>query len=159
MDIADWNTVLNTGVEEIDTQHRGLVQLAQELAAAIHSKEGQETLKDLVARLRHYSVEHFAAETRIMQQMRFPEIREHLAEHRRLSNMSRQFQDDFYRQQGVPAENVGRFMKHWLFDHILKWDMRLAAHIKAVRDGTFKPEEQPPVPDAGASDGEAQPQA
>ena len=62
VDIFPWNDRFNTGLPEIDAQHRVLVGLLNELAGHIVSVTDFPDLNRILAELADYTVYHFASE-------------------------------------------------------------------------------------------------
>lgn len=126
----EWDASLNLGVKQIDDQHKRLIQLANNIIAAVHSGEAQDVMDSFFNELREYTVFHFRDEERFMEEVGYPERGRHHAMHNALKQRVKHFQRDLYEQKNISCEDVLQFMKGWLVDHILGQDMKIAKHIE-----------------------------
>lgn len=123
MEQLAWNAALETGIGEIDSQHKYLLELANRVIAAVYTRQGPKVVGDIVKQLREYTVEHFRDEERCMDGMGYPKLPSHHLEHERLKNQVRQWQRDLYTNHDVAAGEVLAFLRTWLLEHILQSDM------------------------------------
>lgn len=85
MDSMKWSKQLETGVLEMDNEHRAILELMSTLRTALRTTASdggnrdvvQDVLKEAVSFVRN----HFAAEEVLMQQTRYPAYDEHKKEH------------------------------------------------------------------------------
>ncbi|MFO1425295.1 MAG: hemerythrin domain-containing protein, partial [Candidatus Competibacteraceae bacterium] len=59
---VEWSNELSVGIEEIDAQHKVLVDLLNQIHEAIQQRHGAEVTRDIVLRLDEYTRVHFAVE-------------------------------------------------------------------------------------------------
>jgi len=57
-----WNDQLSVSIEAIDTDHKQLVAILNELYDAIHAGHGREAVTEIIERLVDYTRYHFARE-------------------------------------------------------------------------------------------------
>ena len=74
----EWNDSLETGVEEIDSDHRCLISLANRIHNAALAGNREE-VADLVLEFSNYCDDHFVMEEEFMRDIHYP----HRAEHKR----------------------------------------------------------------------------
>ncbi len=74
----EWTPDLSVGVEEIDEQHRELFRRAERLIATLRCGDRGEVLP-LLAYLDEYVAHHFSAEERLMREVRYPALEEHVS--------------------------------------------------------------------------------
>lgn len=139
MDIFPWNETFDTGIAEIDTQHRELVDLLNQLVRHLTEQADAPTIKAIIDQLRQYALVHFECEEAIWQSVMAgdPWVAEHHEEHER-------FVQDLQRLQAEEADHdfdevildVVGFLSHWLALHILESDKRLAYAVRACQTGT-----------------------
>src|SRR5512134_3985517 len=77
-----WTPALAVGDADIDDQHRELFRRAARLIDALRSGDRGEVLPTL-AYLEAYAVHHFAGEERLMRELGYPGLAEHVAAHGR----------------------------------------------------------------------------
>ena len=118
-----WSTKLETGIQEIDEQHKKLIDIANQVIEAVREKLGTLGVDEIVKELRDYTVLHFSEEEERMAGLHYPELGAHHIEHERLKNQVKIWQRDLYRMESLTVEAVRDFLRGWLVDHILHSDM------------------------------------
>ena len=117
------------GQVEIDTQHKRLFQLADQLHAAMTAGKGKEILSKTLADLIDYTKRHFASEERLMQRFHYPEYAKHKALHDKLTAQVVQFQQDFASGSVPVTIQLLQFLKDWLQHHIGETDRKIALFL------------------------------
>lgn len=123
-----WNSSFELGITQIDTQHRRLVDLVNELASAITEGGRLPQVEALVGELRDYAAFHFADEERLMDTAPLSEGEKlrHRGAHRgfveKVDEISRR--SDLLRAD--VSEQVLEFLVTWLVSHILGTDRKIA---------------------------------
>ncbi len=131
MSLFEWNESYSVGYPEIDTQHKRLFKLAEDLNSAMAAGKGKQMLSQTLANLINYTKGHFASEERLMQRYGYPEYPQHKVEHDKLTAQVLAFQSDFSAGRVMLSIDLMLFLKNWLSHHIGKIDQKVAAHIKA----------------------------
>ena len=142
-----WTEYFETGFSEIDLQHRGLVNLINEIPSALATgMPGAPYPADLLLRLREYASYHFRTEEAIWDRIpRIPPfdvpLDRHEKEHRsfaeKVAQLDRQLGDkglDPEKRKGILSEIVV-YLIHWLAHHILEFDREMALALKALEAG------------------------
>ena len=126
-----WSHILSVGVEEIDEDHRRLVELFNILNHAVAEGAGRDYVAAVLEELINCTVWHFSHEERLMLKHGYPELTEHMAEHHDLVDSARTLQQK-YLQTGKLSEEDFEFLEHWLTAHILAADNRLGSYLMEV---------------------------
>lgn len=116
------------GIDEIDSQHKRLYSLLEDLRKVTNSGFGYAA-NTILAELEIETRIHFAVEESLMRLLRYPETDSHTAEHLRLTKQLGSFKrraQDFDISSGLAD-----FIQTWLIDHIVKDDRKLAAYLIA----------------------------
>jgi len=131
MSMFEWKQEYSVGHPEIDSQHKKLFELANNLFNAMNSGKGKEVLSRTLADLVSYTRMHFATEERLMRTHHYPEYEKHKADHDTLTAKVVEFQHDF--ETGRAAITVGllQFLKDWLRHHIGETDRKIAHFLKS----------------------------
>jgi len=79
--MIQWESKYETGVEEIDNQHKKLVGMINELYSAIKSGEGKKVLDKILQELASYVDIHFGTEEKYMEEFNYPGYLSHKREH------------------------------------------------------------------------------
>jgi len=137
MDAFKWNSVFETGLEEIDRQHRHLVDLLNELSHNIEGA-GAENIDRTLRDLADYTVYHFASEERFMDANQLaPEFCDrHRATHAKFVAQVKEWLDtrDGGQQQLEPRQLLD-YLANWLIFHILGDDRALGRQVAAIQRG------------------------
>jgi diguanylate cyclase (GGDEF)-like protein/hemerythrin-like metal-binding protein/PAS domain S-box-containing protein len=132
-----WNENFATGFDEIDRQHRGLIELINRLPALSAGVPGAPALAEVLSNLRSYVAVHFSTEESLWEKLPHegplaPLLSYHEEEHRdfakKVAEMGRST------EPGEVGEIV-HFLTHWLARHILESDRRMAFVFKGVEKG------------------------
>jgi hemerythrin-like metal-binding protein len=122
MALIEWRKEFETGVADVDHEHRELVDLINQLNEKVraHAAPGdiQEFLGEVFARI----AAHFALEESIMRKHRYDEYEDHKAEHERLLDDIRDIMDAAEADYG---EELSATVGEWFVNHFKSKDARL----------------------------------
>jgi hemerythrin-like metal-binding protein len=137
-----WDARFETGIEDIDVQHRQLVDILNRLIEAAGGRVATAALRKGLEALLRYAKHHFECEERLMHEAGIEGERAegHEAAHREFEEFVRASLDQFDRGQ-LQAEAILDFGVRWLTLHILGTDMQLAAEIQRRRGEAGAPDE------------------
>ena len=127
-DIFLWSDRYSVGVQQFDSDHRRLLELAhkmvdEHLHGPLPIPKG-DVLNDLI----ECAEQHFAHEERLLRSTDYPQLEEHQREHQRLLQEIVHYQDDFTAGK-VSADDVARFVADWIFVHIEQEDRKYREHL------------------------------
>ena len=131
VDIFPWNDRVNTGLPEIDAQHRVLVGLLNELAGHIVSVTDFPDLNRILAELADYTVYHFASEDALWNRYITDEHERSVHRHWHenfTSTIARLRDEQSARPLAEAVDETVAFLARWLISHILQQD-RYCAHV------------------------------
>jgi len=127
-----WDDGMALGIEEIDCQHKGIVEHFSRLSDAAQAGAGKELLEELTFFLIEYAQNHFATEDQLMVKWSYPMIEEHRAEHKCFTLDAGLFREKI-EQEGATRELAimitGKLIR-WIIQHIRKDDREMVAYIK-----------------------------
>jgi len=126
-----WNDTYTINIAMVDSQHKVLVELINELHQAMMARRGKESLGGVLASLIKYTKSHFAAEEGLMRANEYPDFVNHKAEHERFTQTIVEFQSRFQRNEVAMTVDVMDFLKDWLAKHIMGIDKRYVPHLTA----------------------------
>ena len=128
-----WSNVLSVEVDEIDEDHRKLVNIFNILNHAVTEGESSAYLSAVLEELINCTVWHFSHEERLMLKHGYEGLEEHKAEHQALIKSARKMQQEILQSgKQVADENID-FLERWLTEHILTTDMRLGSYLAQVK--------------------------
>ena len=123
-----------TGVDEIDDQHRNLINLTNEAAQVFAAGPPANQVHQLVQELLSYAIYHFRTEETLMQQYGYREAsneaaESHIQQHRDFAAKVVSVQEALQRRQFVDPDALVAYLAEWITRHILGTDQDLAAFI------------------------------
>jgi hemerythrin-like metal-binding protein len=127
-----WSKILSVGIDEIDEDHRKLIQIFNILNHAVAEGDSPEYLAATLEELINCTVWHFSHEERLMLKHRYPETAQHKAEHRELIQTARELQQAVLQAGETLVDEQVEFLERWLTEHILTADGRLGSHLARV---------------------------
>lgn len=127
-----WKDSLTTGNTTIDSQHKELVNAANELLEACSQGKGREEIVRTGKFLLGYTKKHFGDEERLQLKSKYPDYENHKKLHEILVKEVNNLVSDL-ESQGPTVVLVGKInnlISGWVFDHISREDIKVATHIK-----------------------------
>lgn len=129
MALLEWNDSLLIGVEEVDRQHRHLVDILNRVHAGMQAgnppREMMRVMQDLV----NYTRYHFDAEERAMRNAGYPELAAHQAKHRAMVAKVEAFSQEMMSGKATVTMRLMVFLKEWLAKHILETDRKFGDYV------------------------------
>lgn len=135
MALIPWQERYNTGVDEIDSQHRNLVEIINELHEQ-GSREFQQALSEILPRLVDYTVYHFASEEAYMERNGYAGLEKHRESHQLFREQILEIVGHKYDEQVYSLDMLSMYLKMWLLQHILVDDMEIARFVREHADGS-----------------------
>jgi hemerythrin len=130
-DIVIWDDKFATGIQLIDSQHKELFSLTNELFHACLG--GDETLHDVfketMGRMVDYVRFHFGVEQEMLQRIKYPDYQEHKKQHDTLvRNILVSVKEYNEGKKLVPNQFV-RTLRDWILSHIAHTDKLYVFYI------------------------------
>lgn len=125
-----WRQQLAIGDESIDSDHKYLICLINTVELAMRTPEHRDVLTTTLAQLLDYTHAHFEREESIMLALRYSRYDKHKQQHQLLirelvdiqKNIAARGEGDHSAEE---CDAVGKLLRHWLVDHLVKEDMLL----------------------------------
>lgn len=140
MTTFEWKSEYDTGVEEIDNQHKVLVSLINELGGLVGDNFDRGAAEEVFDKLKNYTVFHFATEEGLMAQYHYGErdLHAHLLQHRQFEKEIASVQHDFNQISIEDCNVILSYLTNWLINHICKVDKRFSAFILGKRQSEIQ---------------------
>jgi len=122
MDFFNWNSSFELGIEVIDSQHRELVRMINELDRALRRHTARDILSELLDELIDYSKYHFSTEEKYMLDFEFEGFSDHRKEHDHFRFKVFRFQREYIDGTAELDSVLMQFLKEWLSNHMLGTD-------------------------------------
>lgn len=130
-----WDESLETGIVEIDIQHRNLFNIFRILRDAIENKKSSLVIKYIIEEIERYSQYHIEAEEEIL--LKYDALSEdHRREHQSFQRIVSDFKIKYVTTHDhILAEEISKYLYNWATSHIMKKDME---DIKLLNEGFKK---------------------
>jgi hemerythrin len=143
-----WNEQWELGVTLLDSQHKKLVSVINELAM-VRMNLIFTTHPSQVVKLKHqrwmigaaldeliaYTEYHFSAEEELMKQYGYKESKQHKAAHANFTKRIVEFRERYVRYEILDlGEDLLHFLRDWLFNHILRSDKEMCRKIGLIKN-------------------------
>ena len=136
MAILHWVPELDTGIEEIDIQHRRIVDYINRLYE-LRDSPNREALADVIAETVDYTISHFAFEEGVIEAAGYMFAGPHKRVHELFTRKVAEMQSRFDAGENVTAELHG-MLSRCLFNHIRNEDHGYVDAVKAYQRMTGK---------------------
>lgn len=124
MSMMTWSDDYSVEIQEIDEQHKCLVELINKLYSALASKENRTQVAEILDHLVEYTKIHFAVEEALMRIFHYSDYDGHKQIHDDIVVDVVSFQGRFHRGDDAVGMELLQYLKGWLVNHILNVDAR-----------------------------------
>jgi len=118
-----WNNDMSVGSEELDNQHRRLIEILNEVHRAFVRNEQEETARVLDV-LSQYMVYHFTMEEVYFEMCDYCGREEHIREHRMFRDKVEEFIRKYKSKDAMLTLEILNFLKSWIEDHLIGSDQK-----------------------------------
>jgi hemerythrin len=123
MPLIQWTPDYTVGVASLDTDHKILISLINQLDDAICGGEPRSTVSRVLDALLDYTDYHFAREESLMQACGYADLAAHKRTHVTLRAQVHDIRERYRRNpEAIHAREVLAFLKNWLTSHIVGRD-------------------------------------
>jgi hemerythrin-like metal-binding protein len=134
MPIIQWTPEFSVGVDSIDTDHKVLISLLNQLDDAITRGDPRTTVQQVLDALYDYTVYHFSREESLMRACGYPDYDAHVRTHSTLRAQVADIRERYARNpDSIHAREVLSFLKNWLSAHIVGRDHLYAPFMASRR--------------------------
>lgn len=127
----NWDWTLNIGIENIDNQHKELVNRLDQLLTSIEEGKGHDEVIKTLDFLEEYVVKHFNEEEEIQKKINYPLFDIQHTQHEDFKNELKEFRKIFEVQgsSAVLALTVQEKLVDWFKNHIINLDKDLGDYL------------------------------
>jgi hemerythrin-like metal-binding protein len=126
-----WTERFSVGIKEIDLQHRGLLDIKNQLIDSIEKENEWKTTSAILDSLINYAYNHFATEERYMKETEYPELSWHVGLH--LEFIKKVF--SLSQEVSLKGLEIQRemltYLTEWYTNHVLGVDRKYMASLSA----------------------------
>lgn len=124
-----WQEDLDTGIQVIDSQHKRIVEMINQLHDA-QAQHDRVLLGNVIEELVDYTISHFAFEETLLEDSGYQFTRAHKKVHELFIKRVSDYRMRFEAGEDV-AEELKGLLGRWLFNHIRNDDANYVASVKA----------------------------
>lgn len=127
----EWSDDLVTGSFQIDTQHKQLFKIINDLLDACKKGQAKQEILKVVEFLSQYVQEHFSTEENFMEKYEYVHIAAHKKQHLEFKKSFTDFRDRVY-NEGITLSltiSLTHTLVDWLTKHIRVTDKELAKFL------------------------------
>jgi len=142
-ELITWSNKLSCGIKLIDDQHKGLVELVNDMFnhATGNALKEQNYFHSVIQEAVKYVKVHFATEEKIMLATKFAGYAEHKKEHDNFVLAVVANIKDYEAGKRLTLSSFTRFLKEWVLSHIAVMDKQYFEYFKKIAtrkaDGTL----------------------
>ncbi len=131
--IVVWDEKYATGIQLIDSQHKELISLTNELFQACLDGENavKDVFKETMGRMVDYVRFHFGAEQELLQRVKYPNYQEHKKQHDTFVMQVITTVKEYNEGKKLAPNQFVRTLRDWILGHIAHYDRLYASYIAA----------------------------
>ncbi len=133
MTYIQWKDTYNIGIEEVDQQHKKLVEILNELYEAHQHVHARFIIDDILIRLADYTVYHFESEEKWFDKINYSGAEIHKLEHREFVKTIDQFKLHAEGGNLLLTLKTLDYLKDWTITHILGTDKEFGEVFKSLQ--------------------------
>lgn len=118
MPVFTWSDKYSVSVNQMDSQHKKLIDIINELYDAMQAGKASTALSKIVGDLLNYTKQHFTAEEKYMLQYDYPKYAAQKKEHDFFIEKIKKYQADLDSGKTTFSVDMSVFLKNWLVNHI-----------------------------------------
>ena len=123
-ELVTWNNTLSCGIKIVDDQHKGLVNLVNDLFNHVTGNDEEEHayFNKIISEMVNYVKVHFATEEKIMLATKFEGYTEHKKAHDKFVLNTVDNIRDYQAGKKLTLSTFTKFLKDWILSHIAVMD-------------------------------------
>ena len=130
MALITWSPDYSVGNEEIDSQHKKLIEIINTLHDGMKAGKGKVILGDILDELTNYTGFHFAVEEKLFEKYNYPDTITHKQAHADMVERVLEFREGYVKGSSLLTLEIMNFLRDWLVNHIAKSDKNYSAYFK-----------------------------
>nr|CRH07158.1 Putative methyl-accepting chemotaxis sensory transducer [Candidatus Magnetococcus massalia] len=128
-DFFPWDDSLSVGVQQLDEEHKVLVEIINKLHRNLKMGESDTALGEILKELTSFTATHFEHEEALMAKHNYPGLAGQKEQHKRMVAKFGLLLQRFEEGEFTVAMDVMSFARNWLTQHILGTDMEYKSYF------------------------------
>jgi hemerythrin-like metal-binding protein len=125
MTLLEWRDDFRIGIDEVDHEHRGLIELINALHGALGEDRSSGRVEAFLGEIYASISAHFALEEKVMRARHYDDLAAHKADHERLLDDLRDLMDEQAGGAILDEERFAQRLSQWFAGHFQTHDARL----------------------------------
>ena len=142
VEFVPWEDRYKLGLDVVDVQHKELIRLTNELFSDCRQGKSiaDEGFQKIVKAVVEYVTVHFSTEEQIMERISYPQMTEHIAEHKLFAKTVLAEVKNFEEGKSFVPNAFARFLRDWVLNHIAITDKKVGDYVfNMKREGLLDP--------------------
>lgn len=125
-----WTNSFAVGIETLDNHHKKLFDIINELHEAMMTGKSQNKMKELITKLKEYTLFHFNEEEKVLAKAGYEELKDQKQAHKEFIEKILSIEKKIIDDQRAPVSiETSIYLNRWLQDHIKGKDKKYADTI------------------------------
>lgn len=133
MNFIEWKNEYSIGNDLIDSQHKQILKLINQLFDAIKENKGETLIEKSICDMVDYASYHFSNEESLMRNTNYPLIRDHKISHVSLVKEVTEYFYEYYTGIVRTPDEILLFLFDWIVNHILDVDLEFGKYLKKIK--------------------------
>ncbi len=133
MTLLKWDSNYDVNGSVIDTHHKQIILLLNNLHEAIVQHTTEEELESVLHGLVHYVEHNFKVEEELLRMGDYPYYQEHLLSHQKLTEKVRDLQFRYDEGEDLTYDMM-QFLTDWVMKHILAEDKMYESYMNEISE-------------------------
>ncbi len=125
-----WTDKYSVGYDEIDSQHKKLARMINDLYASFTQGKADEIIENILTEMIKYTDYHFKTEEKYFEKYNYSETKLHKEQHQEFVTKVTVFYDDFKNGSITITYDTMNFLRDWLLKHIQGSDKKYSIEFK-----------------------------
>ena len=130
MALVEWRDDFNVGIDEVDFEHKAMIDLINESYEEAKKDGSSEAVMDSLGEIFEKISAHFALEEKVMKELEYDQFKDHKEDHERLLDSIRDIMDEYAGETVLDDEKFGLSLKEWFVSHFSTKDARLHSFMQ-----------------------------
>lgn len=125
MSVLQWREEFSVGIEEVDHEHRELIELIRDVQEELHGDVDTDRMLEGLGEIYAQISAHFALEEKAMQAMNYAAYADHKEDHETLLDDLRDIMDEVEDLGVLDEAQLTDDLDRWFSDHFKTHDAKL----------------------------------
>lgn len=130
MEIIKWRDTFETGIEQMDEQHRRLIHLINQLYDILKTKAGYDAIDAILQEMADYAEHHLRDEEQLLAEHGYPGLEQHRQVHQSYFSRMDELLEAMNRDRQTATQQVYVFLRQWWINHIVEEDKRYGEYLR-----------------------------